>query len=160
MKTMKDNIVLLHGVFNISFIKELKKRDVKEVYLLEGRPSLKAAKEFSKSLLENKIIPVLIADNMAGFLFFRDLVKEVWISYQEENKEGSISPIGALILGVLAKQHGIPVYIFPSEEKLEKMGQENEIFEFNGVLVAPERIKGYVPLLESLPKKYITQVYN
>ncbi len=156
----QKSIVLLHGVFDGAFLKELKNRNVKEVYLLEGRPSLRAAKKFSKVLLKNKIKPILIADNMAGFLFFRGLIKEVWISYQEADDQGTTSPIGGLILGVLGQEHKIPVNLYPSAENEKLLGQQKEIFYFDGKRVAPKNITGYVPLTERLPKKYITKIYE
>ena len=156
----KKSIVLLHGVFDPSIIPELKKRRISEVYLLEGRPSLKAAKNFSRVLLKNKIKPVLIADNMAGFLFFRNLVKEVWIAYQNENGEGVLATIGASILAVLAKNHQVEVNLYRAGEEVKLLGREKEVFEFNGVRVAPKNIRGYVPLVETLPRKYITKIYN
>ena len=114
MSINKKNIVLLQGVFNTSILDLLKKRKIKEVFILEGRPSLEAAKQFSRELLKRKIKPTLIADNMAGFLFYKKLVKEVWLSYQITDKKGALCQIGGLILGVLGFKHKVPVNIFPN----------------------------------------------
>ncbi len=160
MSINRKNIVLLQGVFNASIFDLLKKRKIKEVFILEGRPSLEAAKQSSRELLKRKIKPTLIADNMAGFLFYKKLVKEVWLSYQTADKKGALCQIGGLILGVLGRKHKVPVNIFPNKTKLQLLGRAKDITYFNGVRVAPSGIKGYVPLAEWVPSKYITKIYE
>lgn len=155
----KKSAVMVQGVLDKSFFTVLKKRKVKEVVVLEGRPTLEAAKTLCKELLKQKIKPILIADSMAGFLFYKDLVKEVWISYQAAHKTGALCDIGALILGVLGKKHDVPVNLFPSRRKTKPTGTQKDILEFNNIRVAPKGIKGYVPLVEFLPSEYITKVY-
>jgi len=160
MSINKKNIVLLQGVFNASIFDLLKKRKIKEVFILEGRPSLEAAKQSSRELLKRKIKATLIADNMAGFLFYKKLVKEVWLSYQTADKKGALCHIGGLILGVLGRKHKVPVNIFPNKAKLQLLGRAKDITYFNGIKVAPSGIKGYVPLAEWVPSKYITKIYE
>ena len=160
MSIKKRSVVLLQGIFPSGLFDSLKKRKLKEVFILEGRPSLKAAKKASQELLKRKMKPTLIADNMAGFLFARDLVKEVNIAYQDADKDGAVCSIGGLILAVLGKRHRVPVYLYESDTKLKLLGRQEEIFKFNGVSVAPKNIRGYVPLVEWVPKKYITKVAN
>ncbi len=156
----KRSVVLLQGVAKDSFFGLLKKCKAKNIVVLEGRPRLDGAKILCRKLLKNKITPILISDNMAGFLFYKDLVREIWIAYQSIDKAGATCNIGALILGVLGKQHKVPVYLYPSMRKSKPMAAPNEISKFNGKLIAPKGIKGYVPLIEKLPKKYITRVFN
>ena len=158
--TKKNNIILLQGVFKTSIFDLLKKRKIKEVFILEGRPSLEAAKQSSRELLKRKIKPTLIADNMAGFLFYKKLVKEVWLSYQTADKKGALCQIGGLILGVLGRKHKVPVNIFPNKAKLQLLGRAKDITYFNGTKVAPSGIKSYVPLAEWVPRKYITKIYE
>lgn len=160
MSIKKNSVVLLQGVFNVSIFDQLKKRKIKEVFILEGRPSLEAAKQSSKELLKRKIKPVLIADNMAGFLFYKKLVKEVWLSYQAKDQKGALCQIGGLILGVLGQKHKVPVNIYPNHKKLQLLGRVKDIAYFNGIKVAPSGIKGYVPLAEWVPQKYITKAYD
>ena len=157
---MKNDIVLLHGIFKSPFFDELKKCVSKDVFVLEGRPSLEASRTACRELLKRNIKPTIIADNMAGFLFKKNLVKEVWLSYQLKDDNGAVCTIGALILGVLAKKHGVPVYLYSAAKKTKLLGKQAEIFSFNGVKVAPSKISGYVPLVEWLPQKYITGIYG
>ena len=151
--------ILLHGIFENSFSKLLKERKAKEVFVLESRPNLVGAKKLCPQLLKNKITPVLIADNMAGFLFFKGYLREVWISYQDSTEENLICPIGSLVLGILAKKHGVAVKAFPMLKKEKAQGGEKSIFCFNGKQTAAKNIKGFVPLVENVDKKYISEIY-
>ncbi|HLF17988.1 MAG TPA: hypothetical protein VI749_03725 [Candidatus Omnitrophota bacterium] len=152
--------IVLQGIFDEKAFDRLKKQGVKEAFVLEGRPSLKAAEDSSQELLKRGIKPVLISDNMAGFLFAKDMVKEVWLSYQIADEKGAVCRIGSLILGVLAKRHKIPVNIFKSSEKTKFMGKPDDLFYFRGQRVAPSGIKAYVPLVEWVPQKYISKRYE
>jgi len=155
----KKSITIVRGLPRDGFSDALKKRNPKAVFVLEGRPNLDAAKALCRQLLKRKITPTLISDNMAGFLFYKNLVKEVWVTYQGMNHKNAYCDVGGLILGVLGKSHRVPVYLFPSNSKSRFMGNKKDIFRFNGKNVAAKGVKGYVPLVERLPKKYITQVY-
>ena len=158
-KTLASEAILVQGVVNDVLFDLFKERKIKEVVVMEGRPSLDAARLNCRALVKRKIKPVLIADNMAGFLFFKRRVKEVWLSYYAVDKKGALCDIGASILGVLAKKHKLPVNLFPAAGKPKSKGKEKDLFSFNGEKVAPKNIKGYVPLTERLAEKYITKVY-
>lgn len=157
---VRDSIILLHGVFEPSVFGILAPQNPGDLFVMEGRPSLESAQATCRQLVRRKIKPTLIADSMAGFLFYRDLVKEVWLAYQTVDDEGALCPVGGLILGVLAKRHSVPVYVYPASQESRLLGQQKDIFYFKGIKVAPQNIKGYVPLIEWLPKKYITEIYN
>lgn len=158
MNKPKKSITLLHGVFTADSFDQLKKKRVKEIFVMEGRPSLEAARMNCRELLKRKITPTLISDNMAGFLFFKNWVKEVWMTYQISDADGVVCDIGALILGVLGKRHNVPVYLFSSNRKTRFLGQEKDILNFQNKTVAPKGIRAYVPLVEWLPVKYITKI--
>lgn len=160
LEQFKESIVLLHGSCNSAVFDELKQKKIKDVFVLEGRPSLESSKFSCQELIDRKITPTLIADNMAGFLFYKNLIKEVWISYQVADKDGALCSIGALILGVLGKRHNVPVNLYPARQKMALIGKEREIFFFNGESVAPKNIKGYVPLAEWLPREYVTHIHE
>ncbi len=160
LSEFKESVVLVQGILDAEYYDKIIKDGHKEVFVLEGRPSLESAEYSCKQLLQRKVKPTLIADNMAGFLFYKNLVKEVWLSYQVADEEKALCQVGALILGVLGKKHGVPVKLFPSSEKLNLVGRQREIFYFKGIKVAPSNIQGYVPLAEWVPMKYITKVYR
>ncbi|OGX09544.1 MAG: hypothetical protein A2Y05_04285 [Omnitrophica WOR_2 bacterium GWA2_53_43] len=155
---IQGSVILLHGVFEPSVFDAVKSGSGTELFVMEGRPSLESAQTTCRELLRRKIKPTLIADNMAGFLFYRNLVKEVWLACQTVDDEGALCPVGSLIVGVLAKRHKVPVYVYPASKGSRAMGAQKDIFYFKGIKVAPQNIKGYVPLVEWLPKKYITEI--
>src|SRR3989338_5560500 len=125
----RKSIVLLQGNPGEKLFDLLKKRGTKEIFVLEGWPELNS-KSFKK-IFNHKITPTLISDNMA-----------------------------ASILGVLGKRHKISVNLFPSNgTKTKVSASPDKIFYFEGKRIAPKGIKGYVPLVEWLPKKYITRIY-
>jgi len=150
--------VLLHGNLTDAALDALAKKKVGQVFLVEGRPGLKAAQAASRRLLKRKIKPVVVADNMMGFLFARGLVQEVWWPYRVGSDEGIVGDIGALIAGVLAKRHKVPFYGFPAREKTGFVGKAKELLYFANKQVVPGTLKAYVPLTEWLPGKYITKV--
>ena len=155
-----QKVFLLQGVFNSAAYDELKKKNVGEAFILEGRPGLEAARISSHELTRRNIKATLISDNMAGFLFYKNFVREVWVSYQSSGPDGILCQIGGLILGVLAKKHRISVSAYPNGKDLRLMGKSKELIFFNGIKVAPKGIAGYVPLAEWVPSKYITKVYH
>lgn len=160
MLIKENSIALLQGVFDKSFFDLPNVKKAENVFVLEGRPKLLATKVSCKELLKRKLTPTLITDNMAGFLFYKNMVKEIWIAYQSIESNEVLCQVGALVLGVLGKRHRVPVYLYPSSVQMEKAGKPNDIFKFNGKKIAPSGIKGYVPLTEYLPKEYITKIYD
>ncbi len=159
MKMPKEkSVVLTHGMFKESFFERLVEKDVGQVFVLESRPNFECSKSSVINLFKREIKPVMISDNMAGFLFYKNLVKEVWITYQKEESNNLLCPIGSLILAILAKKHKVIIHACPSDHAVAAEGAQKEIFYFNNARVAPEGIKGYVPLREEVPKKYISEV--
>ncbi len=156
----KKSIIILHGIFQSKAFDALSKRKVQEVFVLEGRPSLESSQNTCQELLKRKIEPTIIADNMAGFLFYKNLVKEIWVSYQSLGKEGALCLIGGLILGILGKTHKIPCRAYPSSGESLLLGKPKEVLYFKGIKIAPGGVRGYVPLVEWVPKKYVTKVYE
>lgn len=143
-----------------SFFDLIEERNYKNVVVFEGRPTLGSLKSSCRNLLKRKKTPIVMADNMAGFLFCKNLVKEVWLACQLADDGGALCDIGALILGVLAKEHKIPVYGYPAKKQEKILGRQKDITCFNGVRVAPPGVKGYVPLMEWVPRKYIAKIYS
>ena len=158
----KKTIVLLQGNIRPEFFARIvgKNEKKKKYFVLEGRPDLKASRRTCRELLKRKIKPTLIADNMAGFLFFKNMVQEVCLAYQTFDKTGAVCEIGALILAVLGKHHKVTVKFFPGERLKQFVAKDSTIFQFQKKRVAPLRSKGYVPLAEWVPQKYITEVVS
>lgn len=161
LKEMRGTVSILQGVFKPSFFDTFKKRKPQRVFVLEGRPSLEAAKISSRELLKRKITPVIISDNMAGFLFYKNLVKEVWLSVHAVDRVGAICDIGALILSVLGKEHDIPVYAYFSlKRKMKFVESAKEVNYFSGVRVTPRNVQAYVPVKDWVPLRHIKEIYD
>lgn len=151
----KKSVVLVHGIFEDAVFDGFKKSE--QYFVLEGRPDLAASKSTIKALAKKKIIPTIIADNMAGSLFYNGLVKEVRVSYQYHDASGALCDIGAVILGVLGKTHKVPVSIFPGKLRKRFLAPQEDVFTFNGKTVAPAGIRAYGPLVEWLANEYISK---
>ncbi|MCD4781372.1 MAG: hypothetical protein K8S27_12615 [Candidatus Omnitrophica bacterium] len=148
---LSKSVVLLHGAFESFFFDIIKKKKYEHVFVMEGRPSLVAAKMSCRELLKRSIRPTLICDNMAGFLFYQGLIKEVWLAYHEADNRGAMCFIGASILGVLSRKHNIPVFCYPSDQTVDYLGQQKDLLLFNEKPVAPKGTEVYLPLIEWVP---------
>ena len=92
---------------------------------------------------------------MAGFLFFKGLVKEVILACQYADKKGALCDMGGLILAVLAKKHKVPVKLLVADHRTRFLGDPKDILSFEGHGIAPKGAHGYVPLVEWVPVKYL-----
>jgi len=149
------SIILFHGVLSAEFLKNIKLLKDEHVFCCEGRPSLDAGRKNAAIFLKNKIVPTMISDNMAGFLFFKGLVSQVNLACQYADNKGALCDTGALILAVLAMKHKVPVKLLMAEHKSRFLGDPNSILSFNGQRIAPKGTHGYVPLVEWVPAKYL-----
>jgi methylthioribose-1-phosphate isomerase len=149
------SIYLFQGLLSADSLKKVKLSKDEHAFVCEGRPSLEAGRKNSAALLKNKISPTLISDNMAGFLFFKGLVKEVSIACQYADNKGALCDTGALILAVLAKKHKVPVKLLIAEHRHRFIGDPKAILSFEGQRMAPKDTHGYVPLVEWVPAKYL-----
>ena len=151
----RGSIILFQGVLNAESLKNFKLTSKYHAFVTEGRPSLEAGRVTSAILLKKGITPTVISDNMAGFLFFKGLVRQVNIACQYADNKGALCDTGALILAVLAMKHKVPVKLLMAEHKSRFLGDPNSILSFNGQRIAPKGTHGYVPLVEWVPAKYL-----
>lgn len=149
------SISLFHGLLSSESLKKVKLAKSDHAFVCEGRPSLESGRKTSGALLKKGITPTMISDNMAGFLFFKGLVKEVFIGCQYADKKGVLCDMGALILAVLARKHKVPVKLLDAEKRHRFLGDPKDILSFEGKLIAPRGTHGYVPLVEWVPVKYL-----
>lgn len=149
------SICLFQGILSTGSLKKAKILRSDHAFVCEGRPSLEAGRKTSSVLLKKGIVPTLISDNMAGFLFFKGLVKEVNIACQYADNSGALCDTGALILAVLAKEHKIPLKLLIAEHRTRFLGDPRSILSFEGQRIAPKDTLGYVPLVEWVPVKYL-----
>lgn len=149
------SIHLIQGVLFTGSLRKITLPPRHHAFVCEGRPGLEAGRRTSSFLLKQGIVPTVICDNMAGYLFYKDLVKEVVIACQYADKTGALCDTGALILAVLAKRHRVPLRLTVGERRTQFLGHPREIMQFEGQPTAPKGTKGYVPLVEWVPAKYL-----
>ena len=149
------SICLFQGVLSAESLKKVKIAKNNHAFICEGRPGLEAGRKTSGVLLRKGITPTLISDNMAGFLFFKGLVKQVFIACQYADKKGALCDMGALILAVLAKKHKVPIKLLLAKHRTRFLGDPKDILSFEGQRIAPKGTHGYVPLVEWVPAKYL-----
>ena len=156
MQDYKPNsICLFQGVLSAESLKKVKLIKADHAFVCEGRPSLEAGRKTSAIFLKKGITPTVITDNMAGFLFFKGLVKKVFIACQYADNKGALCDTGALILAVLAKEHKVPVQLLIAEHRTRFLGDPKSILSFEGQRIAPKDTHGYVPLVEWVPAKHL-----
>ncbi len=131
---------------------------VQNIFIMEARPLLESSRSNSRFLLKNKITPTVIADNMAGFLFFQEWVKDVWIAFQAESKDALLCDTGALILAVLGKRHRVPVNFCRTPVKTKLFATKDDILTLLKEKIAPGQTDFYAPCVEWVPKKYVTRI--
>lgn len=156
----KKTAVLVCGLPRASLLTRFKERKAEEIVVLEGRPDLSSSRRLCRKLLKMRITPTVMSDNMAGFLFYKKMVREVWLAYQDVDSEGMICSIGALVLAVLGKRHRVPVFGYPAGESRACMAAPRDIRSFQGTRVAPRGTVAYGPLLEWVPKKYVRKIHE
>jgi methylthioribose-1-phosphate isomerase len=157
---MEGETILIHGVPDPLFYQHLREGSSRlSVIVTEGRPYLEGAKIVCPKLINLDIETTLISDNMMAYCMWKGMVDEACLFYHRVNSKGARCKIGSLIMGICAKVHNIPVYLYPSGVKIEACGEKEDIFYFNGVRIAPSGIEAYVPLLEVIPWDYITKLY-
>jgi len=149
------SICLFQGSFDQEALKKIKLTKSEHAFVCEGRPSLEAGRKTSGLLLKNAVTATMITDNMAGFLFFKGMVKEVVLACQYADNKGALCDIGALILAVLAKKHKVTVKLLAAEHKARFLGDPQAILNFEGQRMAPKGTHAYVPLVEWVPARYL-----
>ena len=151
------SIYLFQGLLSADSLKKVELAKGCHAFICEGRPSLDSGRKTSAILLKKGITPTLISDNMAGFLFFKGLIKQVDIACQYADNTGALCDTGALIMAVLAKKHKVPVQLLATEYRTRFLGDPKEILSFEGQEIAPKGTYGYVPLVEWVPVKYLKE---
>ena len=149
----KNSISLIQGVLTNGSLAKIRAKE--GIVICEGRPSLRAAEHNSRFFLSKKKQPIIICDNMAGYLFYKGLVKEVILACQYADKTGALCDTGALILAVLAKKHKINVRLLEAEHKKHFLGNPKDLLSLKGITTAPQGTHAYVPLAEWVPAKYL-----
>lgn len=141
------------------------------VFADETRPLLQGARLTSWELSREGVDVTLICDNMAATVMKRGSVDAVLVGCDRMAANGDgANKIGTLGVAVLAKEYGIPIYMFaptstidlntPSGDEIvieERDGQEIRQLWYEKPM-APSGIKTYNPAFDVTGNQYITAV--
>jgi methylthioribose-1-phosphate isomerase len=140
------------------------------VYVDETRPLLQGARLTAYELKADGIPVTLICDNMAGYAMQKGLIDLVIFGADRIARNGdTANKIGSYSLAVLAREHGIPVYVaaplstidgnlddgreIPIEER-----DPGEVTHITGKRFAPEGVAVWNPAFDVTPHRYITGI--
>jgi len=143
---------------------------VRHVYSLETRPYLQGARLTMFELMQSKIPAQLITDNMAAHIMKTCGVSAIVAGADRIAANGdTANKIGTYMLGVLAKYHGIPLYIaapkptfdlsipdgdhIPIEERSSR-----EVTEIRGQRITPKGATARHPAFDVTPGKLIAGI--
>jgi methylthioribose-1-phosphate isomerase len=143
-----------------------KKRKKFKVYVDETRPLLQGARLTAWELEQAGIDVTVICDNMAGWLMKQGKINAVITGADRIASNGdTANKIGTYSLSILAKVHGIPLYIAAPSSTFDlslKSGSEipiekrtaQEVKKFQDIQIAPEKVEVFNPAFD------ITDVQN
>ncbi|MCK4372328.1 MAG: S-methyl-5-thioribose-1-phosphate isomerase [candidate division Zixibacteria bacterium] len=133
------------------------------VYADETRPLLQGARLTSWELMQEGIDVSLICDNMAGMLMKQGVIDHVIVGADRIAENGDFAnKIGTYSVAVLAKYHGVPVYVAAPSSTFDNdttTGDDivieerapDEVTEGFGKRIAPKNVKVYSPAFDVTP---------
>lgn len=136
----------------------------------ETRPVLQGARLTAYELARDGIPVTVACDNAAGLLMRKGMVDKIVVGADRIAANGdTANKIGTYSVAVLAKEHGIPLYIaapfstidpqtpdgdaIPIEER-----SDAEVAEIGGVRIMPHDVKAYNFAFDVTPAAYITAI--
>ncbi len=149
-----DSLPLVFGTPSMMFFDRFRE---KRAFVAELRPGLEGMKIVAKELLKRRIEPVIICDNMMAYCMKEGLVRDVHIFYYALNKTMALCRTGSLVATLCAREHGIPVYLYPSMPLWPKAGGLTHI---GGKKVTHRSVKTYAPLFEEVALQQIRMSKN
>lgn len=141
-----------------------------KVFADETRPFLQGARLTAWELMKEGIDVTLITDNMAGYFMKKGMITKVVVGSDRIAANGDVAnKIGTYSVAVLAKTHGIPLYVvaplstidfdmadgsgIPIEER-----ETIEVSHIKGQQVAPTGVKILNPAFDVTPNEYIEAI--
>lgn len=141
------------------------------VFADETRPLLQGARLTAWELAQSGVDVTLICDNMASAVMKNGWIDAVLVGCDRMAANGDgANKIGTSGVAILAKEYGIPFYMFVPTSTIDlstKTGEDIRIEQRDGEEIsnlwyekrmAPEGIKTYNPAFDVTPAKYITAV--
>jgi len=149
-------------------IAQLAKEQGKRIsfYVTETRPYLQGSRLTAWELMRQGFEVTVITDNMVAYLLSLGKVTKIIVGADHLTLNGDIAnKIGTYQIAVVAKYFKIPFYVIcPPASKL-KSGKEikieirppDELKIYQGLRLAPEKVKAYYPAFDVTPAKLITR---
>jgi methylthioribose-1-phosphate isomerase len=140
------------------------------VYADETRPFLQGARLTAYELQADGIPVTLITDNMAGWMMKQGKIDGVIVGADRIAANGDVAnKIGTYSVSVLAKAHGIPMYVAAPTSTIDfemKSGDEivieerdcREISHICGIQVAPDGVAMENPAFDVTPHQNVTAI--
>jgi S-methyl-5-thioribose-1-phosphate isomerase len=141
-----------------------------KVYADETRPLLQGARLTAWELLHEGIDTTLICDNMAASLMAKGRIDKIFVGADRIASNGdTANKIGTYSLAVLAKHHGIPLYVVAPLSTFDfklKTGRDipieerdpDEVRMILGKQIAPKDVKVYNPAFDVTPNELIAAI--
>jgi len=140
------------------------------VYATETRPKLQGARLTAFELMNEGIPVTLITDGMVGFVMSKGYIDKVIVGADRIALNGdTANKIGTYTIAVLAKRHGIPLYVAAPTSTIDpsiRSGDEipieyrsqDEVLEIGGVRIAPDGVEALNPAFDITPNELITAI--
>jgi len=142
------------------------------VYADETRPLLQGARLTAWELKQNGIDVTLICDNMAAYVMRQGRVDCVIVGADRIASNGDVAnKIGTYSLAVLAKEHGIPLYVVAPLSTIDmnlSSGEEipieerspDEVYAAFSRPQAPEGVSIYNPAFDVTPNHLVSAIIS
>ena len=140
------------------------------VYADETRPFLQGSRLTAWELMKDGIPTTVISDNMAGALMRQGKIQAIVVGADRVAANGDVAnKIGTYTVAVLAKEHGIPLYVAapwssvdmecPDGEHIPiEQRSAREVTHIGATRIAPEGVKVENPAFDVTPARYITAI--
>ncbi|MCK6496345.1 S-methyl-5-thioribose-1-phosphate isomerase [bacterium] len=140
------------------------------VYADETRPLLQGSRLTAYELHKAGVPVTLLCDNMAGHMMRTIGVDAVIFGADRIAANGdTANKIGSYSLSVLAREHGVPVYVAAPLSTVDftlssgelipiEVRNSAEVAGFAGIRTAPEGVEVYNPAFDVTPARYITAI--
>jgi methylthioribose-1-phosphate isomerase len=140
------------------------------VYADETRPFLQGSRLTAWELMKDNIPTTVISDNMAGAMMRQGKIGAVIVGADRIAANGDVAnKIGTYTLAVLAKEHGIPMYVAapwstvdmetPDGSKIPiEQRSSREVTHIAGKQMTPNGVKIENPAFDVTPNQYVTAI--
>jgi len=140
------------------------------VYADETRPFLQGSRLTAWELMKDGIPTTVISDNMAGAMMRQGKIQAAVVGADRVAANGDVAnKIGTYTVAVLAKEHGIPLYVAapwssvdmecPDGEHIPiEQRSAREVTHIGATRIAPEGVKVENPAFDVTPARYVTAI--